>query len=61
MKMSGKKVREILPQDFGACGVGLIVTLGGAFLHRNPVIVLCGLVLIAIPAVIVIVRRVAGG
>jgi len=57
--MNGKKWWEVLPQSFGACVPGLWI-MGFGLLMCNPVFLVVGFPIAAIPAAIVIIRRVAG-
>ena len=57
--MKNKNRLEALPQNFGACVPGMMMTFFGALLGSAAFLVV-GPLLIVIPAVIVIVRRVAG-
>ena len=57
--MKNKNRLEVLPQNFGACVPGMMMTFFGALLGSAAFLVV-GPLLIVIPAVIVIVRRVAG-
>jgi hypothetical protein len=61
MNMNNKEWWEVLPQGFGACVPGIWVAFFGGLVKDSPVLLVFGLLLIVIPAVLVIVRRVAGG
>ena len=61
MNMSIKNWTGILPQGFDSCVPGIWITFFGGLLMCNPLFLVIGSILIVIPAVIVIVRRVVGG